>query len=352
MTLGATLGATLNISYIEGRRRMKFAVVGAGAIGAYLGARLARSGADVTLVARGPHLAAMREHGVRVVELEGGQPGVGDFVAHPPVTDDLAAGVRDADVVFLTVKAHSVAPIAEPLAAALRPDASLVTMQNGIPWWYFQRYGGPLAGLSLRSVDPDGFLARTFAPERLVGCVVWPAAAITSPGVVEHVEGTRFTLGELDGAEAARCQPIAEAFTRAGLKAPLTPTIRTDIWLKLLGNTVFNPLSALTHATLGQLVAHDAMRAVARAMMVEVDGVARRLGVEIPISIDRRLAGAGKVGDHKTSMLQDLENARQMELEPLVGAVVELGDLLDMPLPHLRTVYACAQLLQANQMVS
>ncbi len=329
---------------------MKYAVVGAGAIGAYLGAKLARCGEDVTLIARGAHLAAMRDQGVQLIELERDQPGAEDFVVHPPVTDDLAAGVREADVVFLTVKAHSVAPIAEQLAAALRPDACIVTMQNGVPWWYFQRYAGPLAGMSLRSVDPDGFLARTFAPERLMGCVVWPAATIIRPGVVEHVEGTRFTLGELDGAETARCQAIAQAMTRAGLKAPITPTIRTDIWLKLLGNAVFNPLSALTHATLGQIVADDTMRPVARTMMVEVDSVARRLGVEIPISIDRRLAGAGKVGGHKTSMLQDLENGRQMELEPLVGAVVELGDALEMDLPHLRTVYACALLLQATQM--
>jgi len=328
---------------------VKFAVVGAGAIGAYLGAKLAHSGADVTLVARGAHLAAMRERGVRLIELERDQPGADNFVAHPPATDDITTGIHEADVVFLTVKAHSVAPIAEQVAAALRSDACIVTMQNGVPWWYFQRYDGPLAGTSLRTVDPDGFLARTFAPERLVGCVVWPAATITQPGVVEHVEGTRFTLGELDGAESTRAQAIADAMTHAGLKAPITPTIRTDIWLKLLGNAVFNPLSALTHATLGRLVAHDDMRSVARAMMVEVDSVARRLGIEIPISIDRRLAGAGKVGDHKTSMLQDLENARQMELEPLVGAVVELGDLLDIDLPHLRTVYACALLLQATQ---
>lgn len=327
---------------------MRVAIVGAGAIGAYLGAKLAAVGEDVTLIARGPHLAAMRAQGVQIIEREGDQPGDGDFVAYPTVTDDIEAGVREADVVFLTVKAHGVAPIATRLVAALRPDATIVTAQNGIPWWYFQRTSGPLAGTSLRAVDPDGLLAGAFAPERLVGSVVWVAATITRPGVVEHVEGTRFTLGELDGSESARCAAIAAALVRGGLQAPLSTQIRTDVWLKLLGNAVFNPLSALTHATLAQIVAHDDMRAVARAMMVEVESVARRLGVEIPISIDRRLAGAGKVGGHKTSMLQDLESNRQMELEPLVGAVVELGDLLGAPQPHMRTVYACMRLLQTT----
>ncbi len=332
----------------KGVRQMKVAIVGAGAIGAYLGAKLAAGGEDVTLIARGPHLAAMHNQGVQIIEQEGDQAGIGDFVVHPSVTDDLEAGVRQAEVVFLTVKAHSVAPIAARLDAAMRPDATIVTAQNGIPWWYFQRFAGPLAGTSLHSVDPDGLLARTFAPERLVGSVVWVAATIARPGVVEHVEGRRFTLGELDGSESERGAAIAAALVRGGLQAPLSAQIRTDVWLKLLGNAVFNPLSALTHATLAQIVAHDDMRAVARAMMVEVESVAHHLGVTIPISIDRRLAGAGKVGDHKTSMLQDLENNRPMELEPLVGAVVELGDLLGVPLPHLRTVYACTRLLQTT----
>src|SRR5579862_528288 len=321
--------------------RMKFAIVGAGAIGAYLGAKLARSGEDVILIARGAHLATMQAQGLRVIELETGD----EFAVHPQATDDIAA-VAEADVVVLTVKAHSVTPIAQTLSAALRPDAALVTAQNGIPWWYFERYEGPLAHTHLRCVDPDGTLARLLPVEHVVGCVVWPAASIVEPGVVEHVEGTRFTLGEPDGVETERVRAISAALTNAGLKAPITPEIRTDIWLKLLGNVVFNPLSALTHATLGEIVAQPDLRVVARAMMVEVNSVARRLGVEVLFSIDSRLEGAGKVGNHKTSMLQDLEAGRPMELEPMVGAVVELGRLLDMPLPHLNTAYACVKMLE------
>ncbi len=210
---------------------MKFAIVGAGAIGAYLGAMLARSGEDVTLIARGSHLAAMQAQGVRVIEAETGE----EFIAHPQATDDVAA-VASADVAILAVKAHSVAPIAPTLAAALRPETTLVTAQNGIPWWYFERYKGPLAGAHLRSVDPGGELSRLLPVERIVGCVVWPSTRIVSPGVVEHVEGTRFTLGEPDGSETERVRAISAALTNAGLKAPITPEIRTDIWLKLLGN--------------------------------------------------------------------------------------------------------------------
>ncbi|HET8629346.1 MAG TPA: 2-dehydropantoate 2-reductase [Thermomicrobiales bacterium] len=322
---------------------MKLAIVGAGATGGYLGAKLARAGADVTLIARGAHLAAMRERGVRVRDAERDE----EFVAHPACTDDLNA-IRDADAVFLTMKAHSVTPVAAALGAALGPDTAVVTAQNGVPWWYFQRYDGPLAGTRLETVDPGGVIAEHIPVERVVGCVVWPATRLVEPGVVEHVEGTRFTLGEPDGAKSARCQALAAALIAAGLKAPIIAQIRRDLWLKLLGNVAFNPLSMLTRATLVEIATDPETRAVARAVMEEADGVARSLGVQVQIGVEQRLAGAEKVGAHKTSMLQDLESGRPTELGALVGAVVELGDLLDLPLPHLRTVYACAKLLEAQ----
>ena len=317
---------------------MKFAVVGAGATGAFLGAHLARVGEDVTLIARGPHLAAMRAQGVRVQSPEG------DFVAHPTATDDWEA-IREADVVFLTLKAHSLPEIAPRLGALLGPAAAVVTAQNGIPWWYFERLKGPLAGTRLESVDPGGVIARHIDAQRVIGSVVWPATQIVEPGVIEHVEGNRFTIGELDGRRSERCQAIAAALIKAGLKCPISRRIRHDIWLKLLGNAVFNPLSALTRATLVEIATQPATRAVARAMMEEAESVARALGVELSVGVDQRLAGAEQVSEHKTSMLQDVEAGRPLEVDALVGAVVELGDLLGVPPPHLRTVYACTKLL-------
>ena len=320
---------------------MKFAIVGAGATGGFLGARLAHAGQDVTLIARGPHLAAMRERGVRVVS------GADELVARPSCTDDLSA-VRDADVVFLTAKAHGLPPIAPRLREVLGPETALVTAQNGIPWWYFDQEGGRLAGTRLHSVDPDGVLSENFEPRRLIGCVVWPATRLVEPGVIEHVEGTRFTIGELDGSRSERCRAIAAALLKAGLKCPVSPHIRREIWLKLLGNVAFNPLSALTRATLVDIATQPETRTVARAIMEEADSVARALGVELEIGIDQRLAGAEKVGAHKTSMLQDVESGRPLEVEALVGAPVEIGGLLGLSLPHLQTIYACAKLLDRS----
>ena len=317
---------------------MKFVIVGAGATGGFLGARLARAGEDVTLIARGAHLAAMRANGVRVTS--GGE----EFVAHPACTDELAVA-RQADVVILTVKAHGLAAIAPTLRESLGPETIVVTAQNGIPWWYFEREGGRLEGARLRTVDPDGLLSESFESRRIVGCVVWPATRLVAPGMIEHVEGTRFTLGELDGAKSERCRAIAASLIKAGLKAPVSSQIRRDIWLKLLGNVAFNPISALTRATLVEIARHPDTRAVARAMMEEADSVARALGVELEIGIDQRLAGAEKVGEHKTSMLQDVETGRPLEVEALVGAPVEIGGLLGLSLPHLQTVYACTKLL-------
>jgi 2-dehydropantoate 2-reductase len=317
---------------------MKLAIVGAGATGGYLGGKLAASGADVTLIARGAHLAAMRERGVTI--REGGE----EIVAHPACTDELES-LGGADVVFLTLKAHSLPALAPRLSAALRPGAALVTAQNGVPWWYFSRHGGPLEGTRLRSMDPEGILHDSFAPEQVIGCVVWPATRLVEPGIIQHVEGNRFSIGELDGERSERCQAISAALVKAGLKCPVSRRIRHDMWLKLLGNVAFNPIGALTRATLEEIARTPVTRAVTRAVMEEANEVARRLGIELEITVEQRLNGAEKVGAHKPSMLQDIEAGRPTEVEALVGAVVELGDLLSLPMPHLRTVYALASLL-------
>ena len=317
---------------------MRFAIVGAGAIGAFLGARLQNAGHEVYLIARGPHLRAMQSGGVKVLTPEG------DFHARPVATGDYDE-VGAVDFVFLTVKAHSLPQVAPHLAPLLGPETAVVSAQNGIPWWYFQRHGGPLEGTRLESLDPGGVISAAIAPERIIGCIVYPSAAIVEPGVVRHIEGDRFAIGELDGTTTDRCRRLASAIMESGLRSPIRSRIRSDLWVKLLGNVAFNPISALTRATLVEIVTHPEASATARAIMEEADAVARAVGVEIPISIDRRMAGAEKVGDHKTSMLQDLDAGRPMELESVVGAVVELGDKLGVPMPNTKTVYACARLL-------
>jgi 2-dehydropantoate 2-reductase len=238
--------------------------------------------------------------------------------------------------------------VAERVAANLGANTAVVSAQNGIPWWYFQRHGGELEGIHLETVDPGGAVARAIDPDRVIGCIVYPAASLVSPGVVRHVEGDRFSLGELDGSQSARCTELSALLVSAGLKAPVQPRIRNELWLKLLGNAVFNPLSALTHATLGEIAQSPLVAPVVRGAMEEVDRVARRLGVEIPVSIDQRIKGAARVGDHKTSMLQDLEAGRPMEIDALTGSVVELGDRLGIPAPHLRTLYASVKLLEVT----
>jgi 2-dehydropantoate 2-reductase len=320
---------------------MKFAIVGAGATGAFLGARLARAGEDVTLIARGAHLAAMRARGLRVHQA--GE----EFVVHPACTDDLAAAGQ-ADVAFLTVKSYALPEIAPRLGEVLGPETAVVSAQNGIPWWYFEGFGGPLDGLRLETVDPGGVIARSIEPRRLVGCVVWPATRLVEPGAIKHIEGTRFTIGEPDGSRSERCEAISEALGRAGLKSPVSRRIRHDIWFKLLGNVAFNPISALTRATMVEIATNSESRAVARACMAEADSVARALGEELEITVDQRLAGGEKVGPHKTSMLQDVESGRRLEVDALVGAVVEIADRLRIPVLHLRTVYACVRLLDQS----
>lgn len=317
---------------------MKFAVAGAGAIGAFVGALLARAGEDVTLIARGPHLRAMREHGVRV------RGEIGEFVVHPSVTDDPAT-VGVVDVVILSLKAHSLADFAPKLTPLLGPETTVVSAQNGLPWWYFYRHGGGFDGLEIEAIDPGGAISRSLPPGRAIGCVIYCSTSIEEPGVIEHLEGTRFALGEPDKSKSERCRRIADAFIRSGLRAPVRADIRRDIWVKLLGSLAFNPLSAITRATLGDIVKFPPTRLLAHAIMLEGDEVARGLGIEIGIAPEQRLAGAEKVGPHKTSMLQDLEAGRPLELDAIVGAVIEVADKLNIPVPQTRTVYACAKLL-------
>lgn len=317
---------------------MKFAVVGAGAIGAFVGAMLARAGEDVTLIARGAHMRAMREKGVRV------RGAIGEFEVHPPVTDD-AAAVGPVDVVLLTLKAHSLTETAPRLAPLLRPDTAIVGAQNGIPWWYFYRHSGEWEGLRLDAVDPGGVIARHLDPARAIGCVLYCSTIIQEPGVIEHIDGTRLSIGEPDGAKSERCQLISKAFIRAGLKCPIRSNIRHDIWVKLMGNVAFNPISALARATLLEIVQCRETRRLASEIMREAEAVAKRLGVDVGITVEQRLAGAEKAGHHKTSMLQDVEAGRPLELEPIVGAAVELGEKLGVAMPCTGSVYACAKLL-------
>jgi 2-dehydropantoate 2-reductase len=319
---------------------VKVAVVGAGAIGAYLGAALERGGSEVTLIARGPHLGAMQEHGVRVLSPRG------DFEAHPAATDDLEV-IGDAEVVFVALKAYSLPNIAPRLGAALAPGAVLIAAQNGIPWWYFQSHGGPLDGTVLESVDPGGVVTRSIPPEAIVGCVLYVSTEIVEPGVIRHIEGTRFFFGEPAGTASERCLRIAAAVKAGGLKANVEERLRDQVWLKLIGNVAFNPVTALTGATLGELATRPEMVDLLRRIFEECAEVAARLGIEFPISLERRLEAGFEVGDHKTSMLQDLEAGKPLEIGCLTGALLELAMMLDVPAPHTRTVHACVTLLDA-----
>ena len=317
---------------------MRFAIVGAGAIGAFAGAMLAKSGENVTLIARGAHLHAMQERGVRV------RGSLGEFEARVAATDDPAA-VGPVDVVLLTLKAHSLTEMAPRLAPLIGTETCVVSAQNGIPWWYFYRHGGEWEGTHLETVDPGGVISRSIDPSRVIGCVVYPSTIIIEPGVVEHIEGTRFAIGEPDGSKSERCRRLAAAFINAGLRCPIRTDIRHDMWVKLMGSVAFNPISALTGATLAEMVQCTETRELATAIMTEAEAVARRLGIDMGISISQRLDGAEKVGHHKTSMLQDVEAGRPPELESIVGAVVELGNKMGLALPCTKAVYACVKLL-------
>jgi 2-dehydropantoate 2-reductase len=317
---------------------MRFAVLGAGATGGYLGVCLANAGHDVTLIARGPHLEAMRERGVRVLEPDGTE-----LVAHPACTDRLEAA-GEADATFVTLKAHGLAAVAPALGASLRPESALVFAQNGIPWWFFLGAGGR----HLESIDPGGVIAASIPARHVIGCVVYPATSLEAPGVIRHVEGNRFSLAELDGARSERVTAIAAALAAAGLRAPVQTRMREEIWLKLIGNATLNPVSALTRAGLAEMVGDPATRQLLRTLMLEVEAVGKALGIEPGVSVDRRLDGAGRVGDHRTSMLQDVESGRPLEVEALVGSVVELAGQLGVAVPSLEVVYRLTRQLDRS----
>ncbi|MGH9884483.1 MAG: 2-dehydropantoate 2-reductase, partial [bacterium] len=311
-----------------------------GAIGGYLGGWLAASGEDVTFIARGANLAAIRKNGMRVVAEDGKEVVATGVAAHERMAD---AGEHD--VVLLTVKAHQVAAVADDLRHLCHKDTAIVTMQNGIPWWYFLEHGGQWGGHAVRSADPDGAINRAIAPERIIGSIVYPAATLVEPGVVHVVEGRRFTLGELNGKATSRVELISAVLSKAGFKAPVTDDIRGEIWLKIWGNLSFNPISALTGATLAGLLRYPLTRDLCIGMMKEAEAVAEKLGITFRVGIDRRIAGAEKVGEHKTSMLQDVEARKPLEIEALIGAVIELGQLTGVPTPRIEAVYACVSLL-------
>jgi 2-dehydropantoate 2-reductase len=318
---------------------MQVAVLGAGAIGAYVGAALHRAGVEVTLIARGAHLAALRRDGVRVRSPRG------DFVARAGATDD-PSEVGPVDYVFLGLKAHSYAaagPLIEPL---LGPDTAIIAAQNGIPWWYFHGLSGhPLEGRRIEAVDPGGAVGAVLAVRRAIGCVVYCSTEIEAPGVIRHLEGTRFSIGEPAGAVSSRCVAFSEAMVAGGLKCPVEADLRDDIWVKLMGNIAFNPLSALTRATMAEMAAHPGTRQLAAEMMRETAAIACAAGCTPSVSVERRMAGAERVGHHKTSTLQDLEAGKELELDAIIGAVVELADLTGVPAPTLRNVYAAVDLL-------
>ena len=317
---------------------MRIAVLGAGAIGAYVGAALARGGADVHLVARGANLEALKRNGVKVLSSRG------DFEAHPPATDDTHE-IGPVDFVFLGLKANSYAsagPLLEPL---LHEKTAVIAGQNGIPWWYFHKLAGPYEGRRIESVDPGGSVSAAIAPERAIGCVVYPGTELAEPGVVRHLEGTRFPIGEPDGTISERCLQFSEAMIAGGLKCPVEAQIRDEIWVKLMGNVAFNPLSALTRATLAAMCRHLPTRQLVYSMMEESLALANALGSHPQISIERRISGAERVGEHKTSTLQDLEAGKPLELAALIDAVVELADLTGIDAPSLRSVAAASDLL-------
>src|SRR5437016_12820616 len=321
---------------------MKFLIVGAGAVGAYMGALMARAGHDVTLHARGPHLRAMQQNGVRVISADD------DFRAHPKVTGNLA-DAGQADVVFLCVKAHGLPALAPQLAQVLGPDTTVVSTQNGIPWWYFQTDGGLLAGAHLEKVDPGGVVSAAIESRRVVGSLIYFSTEIVEPGVVRHNEGNRISLGEPDGSRSERCRQIAQALIGSGLRCPVTSHLRNEIWVKILGNVAFNPVSALTGAALAQMVRAPQASELILNTMPETEALSAKKRIALTVRTEQRIAGAEKVGEHKTSMLQDLEAGRPLELEAIVGAVVELGERIGVPMPHTRSVYACAKLLAQSR---
>jgi 2-dehydropantoate 2-reductase len=319
---------------------MKIAVVGAGAIGGYLGAKLALAGEEVTFIARNRNLAAINANGFRLILEDGSQQHAVTARAVQHMAD---AGEQDA--VLLTLKAHQVRDVLPELRELFGTKTMIVTMINGLPWWYFHRLAGPFEGRQLESVDPGGAIAAHIEPERIIGSVVYPATELVEPGVVRVIEGNRFTLGELDGSRSERIEALSQTFMRAGFKSPVARDIRSEIWVKLWGNLSFNPLSALTHATLQDICRFPLTRTLVERMMMEGQAIAEKLGVVFKVTLAQRIAGAEAIGAHKTSMLQDVEHGRALELEALVGAVVELGRITDTPTPNIDAIYAVTRLL-------
>ena len=316
---------------------MKITVFGAGAIGGFMGARLALAGQDVTLIARGPHLAAMREKGLELIS-EGRTE-----VARPRCTGD-PREVGPQDYVILGVKAHSLPGIVDAVQPLLGPDTTLVPAVNGVPWWYFYKHGGPYEGTRLQTVDPGGVLWEKLSPGRVVGCIVYPATDLVEPGVIEHTYSNRFDIGEPDGSKSPRAQAFSKAMIEAGFRCPVRTRIRDNLWIKLWGNLSFNMICALTMSDLSSVTTDPGTRAVARQMMVEAQAVAEKLGVQFPLDVDARIAGAADVGVHKPSTLVDLERGRPMEIDPLLGAVVEMGRLVGLPTPTCDVVLSLVRL--------
>ena len=322
---------------------MKIAIAGAGAIGAYLGAKLLRVGFDVSLIARGPHLAIMKKNGLKVIDKEDQS-----FTVDVNAVSD-SEEIGPVDVVFLTLKAHSLSSyVPTKLSPLLGPDTVVVTAQNGLPWWYFKKHGGEFDGRDIERLDPGGKISKVLDPSRIIGSVVYLATIIDQPGVIRFQEGDRFTLGELDGSDSDRVNLIADAVSSAGMRARVIKNIRQEIWVKLLGNLAFNPLSVITRATLYEMATHQGIVEIARSAMGEATKIAEALGVRIPISIEKRIDGVRSVGHHKTSMLQDLENGRPIELQAMLGSVEELGDILNIQIPYIRALYSCTELLSKS----
>ena len=317
---------------------MKICIFGAGAIGGYLAVKLVQAGANVSLIARGPHLAKMKVNGLTLIESDGQRVNVPVTATDNP--EDLGAQ----DYVFVTLKAHSVPPVINKMQPLISEQTTIVSGVNGVPWWYFHNQGGPLEGTRLASVDPDDAQWNGFGPDRVLGCVVYPAVEVIQPGVIKHIEGNRFSLGEPSGEKSERALALSKVLTAAGLKAPVRPRIRDEIWLKLWGNLSFNPISALTHATLDLLCTEPGTRKIARGMMLEAQEIAEKLGVKFPIDVERRIDGGAAVGPHRTSMWQDLNAGRPMEINALVRAVQELGELTQTQTQTIDTVLALIQL--------
>ncbi len=319
---------------------MRICVVGAGAIGGLMGAKLALSGEEVTVIDQGAHLKAIQENGLKLIWEDGTE-----YVAEVAKATDKVEDAGDQDLIILSLKAHYLEQVAKQIPKITGPDTMIVTVQNGIPWWYFHKHGGEFDGRQIESLDPDGVLGKNIDADRIIGCVVYPAGAVSAPGVIHHVEGDRFPIGELDGSESERVRKLHDLLVNAGFRSRILDDIRSEIWLKAWGNLSFNPISALTHATLVDICQFRETRKLAESMMAEGQAIAEKLGITFRHTIEKRIAGAESVGAHKTSMLQDVEAGRSLETEALIGAILELGKMTETPAPAIEAIYACVKLL-------